>query len=77
MSPNGEMSSQSQVWMRPIFKVVDIDGGDRTVDLRKLGTERLTTNIPWVALTLFERTQGRKREDFSQAAVRIVREATE
>ena len=59
------------------FKVVDVDSGDRTVDLRKLGSDRVTPDIPWVALTLFERKQARKREDFSQAAVRIVRVATE
>ena len=50
------------------FKVVDVDSGVRTVYLRKLGIDHLLPDIPWVALTLFERKHARRREDFSQAS---------
>jgi hypothetical protein len=59
------------------FKVVAINSDWRTVNLRKLGADHIITDIPWVALTLLERKKVGKREDFSQAAVRIVSGASE
>ena len=57
------------------FRVEEIDASERTVVLRLIGaTEYPKVGIPWGGLTLVKR---KGREDFSQAAARIVREATE
>lgn len=53
------------------FVVYSIDGDLRCVELKLIGKELRLSTIPWKELTFLD------KEDASQDAARIVREATE
>jgi hypothetical protein len=53
------------------FVIYGKDAGLQTVELKLIGGDLALSSIPWSALTFLD------REDASQAAARIVREATQ
>ena len=77
MSPKGAMSSQSRVWMTSISKWSMSIAETAQVTLESSAQTVSPQIFRGSPLPSFERKQARKREDFSQAAVRLVRVATE
>jgi hypothetical protein len=54
-----------------VFAVYSIDGDLRSADLQQLGSDLRLASIPWDSINFLD------EQDTSQAAARIVRQATE